>query len=139
MKPIAIALILVAVLVLVGGVYLQLQQNSVTAPTGNGAPAGNTGIVPPPAAAGPTPWRCASLLGKDANIVRRQADKSLECATMDGKNCYWYGDINACNAAFTNVNKDANAALNCAGNHIALYGDGRTNPQHWCYNGRTDV
>lgn len=139
MKPIAIALLLVAVLVLVGGLYWQSQQKSaspVATNTGIVPPATNTGIVPP---AGPTPWRCASLLGKDANIMRRRADKSLECATMDGKNCYWYADMNACNAAFPAVNKDANAPLNCAGSHVTLYSDERSNPQHWCYNGRTDM
>lgn len=138
MKPIAIALVIIAVLVLVGGWYWQSQQTAAAPATAPKPVVGGASASAP--TTGPTTWRCAALIaGKDANILRRQADKSLECATMDGKNCYWYGNIDACNAAFASVNKDANAPLNCAGNHITLYGDGRTNPAHWCYNGRTDV
>ncbi len=135
-----IALALVVILV-VGYLVVKRSAPAAVQPmpdvVGQPAPVQPAAALPSVAAVLP-PWQCALASGGNANIIRR-VDGVVECATSNGRDCFWYDNLVACNAAFAGVAKDGGAPLNCAGNHIAIHGDGRTNPTHWCYSQRSDV
>jgi len=141
---IAIIVILILLLFIGGGVYIYSKNSkstpTTTVPTNTTPPPTNTtpvGSVPlqPPA------WQCKKHpANNSANIVRRDENGYMECLGPDGKNCYWYANVDACNTDLSNQTvKTNNQALDCATNGLTLYGDLRGDPTNWCYTGRTDV
>jgi hypothetical protein len=138
MSRLSLLIALALVVALVVG-YLVMKPSR--SPTANviGQPVVAQPVVSQPVVAVTPPWRCASLVsGGWSNIVRR-VDGALECATSNGRDCFWYNNLAACDTAFPGVAKDSGAPLNCAGSHIPLHGDGRASPSHWCYSQRSDV
>lgn len=134
-KHIIVAFVIVVVLVLGYVVMTGKSAQSAPAQPIAIAPIGAPVVTP----SGSVAWKCAALVpGGPSNIMRR-VNGVLECATANGRDCFWYNSLADCNTGFAAANKDGGAPLNCATTHVALYGDGRADPKHWCFSQRSDV